>query len=439
MTQPVYDVDLTTSSDAAADALRLAVAESLEHRLSAMDRVKEALEADPDCVMGLCMRAGMMLQIGSSQVHPKITETLTQAETHAAGATRRERMHVQALKHWLAGNLSRAGGVWQDVIDECPSDILALRLHHNSSFWTGNRDGLRKAPLQVFEQIGENVPASGFVMGMCSFGLEESKEYEEAESFGRKAVERNEDDIWALHAVAHVLEMQCRHDEGRKLLNQPFGTWFDRNPFKDHLWWHSALFSLESGDIDRVLKLYDREVRVDEKGFYLDVQNAASLLKRLELVGVDVGVRWDELADLAQSRFGDHVMPFTDAHFMLALIGAGRLDAARDYLASLRNFAGATDNQVADVTRKINIPLCEALLAYGERDYGDAADGLYTMRDDLYPMGASYAQHDIFRQITIDAVMRAGQAARARKLLEQRVAARPGSDWARKRLEQLPR
>lgn len=438
MTQPVYDVELTTSAPEAADALRTAVAESLEHRLSAMDHVKAALEADPECVMGLAMRAGMMLQIGTAQVHPKVAATLAHANRHAKGASRREQMHVAALEHWLAGNLTRAGGVWQEIVDDCPQDILALRLHHNASFWTGDRDRLRNAPMQVIGRLGEDTPASAFVMGMCSFGLEESGEYAEAESFGRRAVERNGDDLWALHAVAHVLEMQCRHGEGCELLDQPFGTWSDRNPFKDHLWWHSALFWLESGDTARVLELYDREVRVDETGFYLDVQNAASLLKRLELVGVDVGDRWEELADLAQSRTGDHVMPFTDAHFMLALTGAGRLDAARGYVSSLRDFAQKESNQVASVTRDVNVPLCEALLACAEGRYGEAADALYDMRDDLSPMGASHAQRDIFQQVLIDAAMQAGQTDRARALLQERKAQRPGSAWARDRLEHLP-
>ncbi|MFQ5626574.1 MAG: tetratricopeptide repeat protein, partial [Methyloligellaceae bacterium] len=388
--------------------------------------------------MGLCMRAAMMLQIGSNQVHSKIAGTLARARTLAKGATRREQMHVAALEHWLAGNLSKACKVWQELLDQWPADIMALRLHHNGSFWTGDREGLARAPAGVLKALGEDTPASGFIIGMAAFGLEESGDYSQAEKFGRQAVERNENDLWALHAVAHILEMQGRREEGRNLLNQPYGTWSDRNPFKDHLWWHAALFALELGDTAQVLELYDREVRVDDTGFYLDVQNAASLLKRLELAGVDVGERWEELADLAESRTGDHVMPFTDSHFMLALTGAGRLAAARAYLASLKDFARTGDNEVSVVTGDVTVPLCEALLACGEGRYDDAADILYALRDDLSPMGASHAQRDVFRQITIDAVMQAGQNGRARALLNERQAQRPGSDWARTRLNSLP-
>jgi tetratricopeptide (TPR) repeat protein len=437
MTQDAYGLDLTTTSDDAAASWDRAMAHSLEHRLSATEHVKAALEEDPDFVMGLCMRAGMMLQIGSNQVHPKIAESLARAKQHEKGATPREQMHVAALELWLAGNLSRACGVWQELLDQWPADIFALKLHHNGSFWTGNREGLARAPAGVLKALGEDTLLGGYIMGMVAFGLEENGDYAEAESFGREAVERNENDLWALHAVAHILEMQCRHDEGCTLLNQPYGTWTDRTPFKDHLWWHSALFSLEKGDFPRVLELYDREVRVDETGFYLDVQNAASLLKRLELVGVDVWTRWEELADLAESRRDDHVMPFTDAHFMLALIGAGRIEAARGYLASLQDFTRTVESEVSDVTGDVTVPLCEGLLAYGEGRYDAAADILYGLRDDLSPMGASNAQRDVFQQIMIDAVTRAGNNDTARALLEERHALRPGSDWAHERLKSL--
>lgn len=438
MNQDANGLELTTSSADAAAEWRRAMAASLEHRLSAADHVKAALNADPDFVMGLCMRAGMMLQIGSNQVYPRIADTLARAKANENGATKRERMHVAALELWLSGNQAKACAIWQQLLDQWPEDILALRLHHNGSFWTGDREGLRKAPAAVLKKLGEDAPASGFVMGMVAFGLEECGEYGEAETFGRKAVERNANDLWALHALAHILEMECRHDEGRGLLNQPFGAWEDRSPFKDHLWWHAALFSLELGDIDRVLELYDREVRVDETGFYLDVQNAASLLKRLELLGIEVGERWEELADLAESRFSDHVMPFTDAHFMLALVGAGRHQAARGYLSSLQAFSRSTDSEVSEVTANVTVPLCEGLLAYGEGNYQDAADILDVLCKDLSPLGASHAQRDVFHQLLIDAVTRAGRHDGARALLEQREAQRQGSTWARARLDALP-
>ena len=136
-----------------------------------------------------------------------------------------------------------------------------------------------RSPLAAYEALGESAPGVGFVKGMVAFGYEESGDYAQAERFGREAMAANENDLWSLHAVAHVLEMQCRHGEGRDLLNYPFGTWDDRTPFKDHLWWHSALFALEEGDIANACwSSMTGKCGLTRTAFYLDVQNAASLL-----------------------------------------------------------------------------------------------------------------------------------------------------------------
>ncbi|MFN9911302.1 MAG: hypothetical protein ACK53L_01890, partial [Pirellulaceae bacterium] len=72
---------------------------------------------------------------------------------------------------------------------------------------------------------------------------------------------------------------------------------------------------------------------------YIDIQNAASLLLRLELLGVDVGGRWRELADKAVARIGDHLVPFTLPHWAMALAAAGRREDCAARLASMRAHA----------------------------------------------------------------------------------------------------
>ena len=78
---------------------------------------------------------------------------------------------------------------------------------------------------------------------------------------------------------------------------------------------------------DAALALYDAEIRAEKTDDYRDISNAASLLSRLELEGVDVGDRWEELAVLAEKRTEDGCLAFADLHYMLALCG-GRRDTA---------------------------------------------------------------------------------------------------------------
>lgn len=437
MHQDALGLDVTTGSGDAVAAYDRALFDFLEYRLSMADQVKAALAADPDFVMGLCFRGYMLNQLATNQVADKLRQTLDQAKTAAGDATERERKHVQALEAWTGGHIGEACRHWGDILIDAPQDLLALRLHHFLTFWRGRKASLRDMPASVLGRLEESTPGYGFVEGMLAFGHEECGDYGQAEAYGRSAVERNDNDLWSIHAVAHVLEMQGRHKEGTEWLDQPFGVWEDRNPFKDHVWWHAALFSLELGDYERVLDVFDREVQVKENVFYLDVQNAASLLQRLALVGVDVGDRWATLADLVETRIDDHVMPFTDTQFMMGLTGAGRVESAKAYLESLKRFAAEAHNDAAKVTGVLTIPVAEALLAYAEGDYGKAVDGLAPIRHDLTPLGGSHAQQDIFQQILIDAAMRAGRTGLARSLLVERKVLRPASQWAEDRLQTL--
>ena len=105
------------------------------------------------------------------------------------------------------------------------------------------------------------------------------------------------------------MEMQGRRSEGIEWLTMLAPNWEGSHNLQHHLWWHCALFRLEYGDTAGALELYDTRFRnltapltVAAPDVYIDVQNAASALFRLQRLGVDVGNRWDELADKAEAR-----------------------------------------------------------------------------------------------------------------------------------------
>ena len=292
---------------------------------------------------------------------------------------------------------------------------------------------LRNAPARVLADWDESVPGYGYVLGMLAFGLEECGEYGEAERYGRRAVDLNPEDLWAVHAVAHVLEMEGRLEDGTAWMSQPADRWADRNPFRGHLWWHTALFPFERGDYDRVLELYDRSIRTEKSDFYLDIQNQASLLYRLEFQGVDVADRWAELADHLEARLEDHVLVFTDVHAMMALAAAGRTEAADRLLDSLRGFAGTPGNTAAATVDPVTLPLCQAILAFRQGDAERSIELLLDLRNDLAAIGGSHAQRDIFHQLLLEAAIRARRFKLARALLSERVSLRPNSrgNWVK--------
>jgi len=418
---------LTTDSARAASLFDRAIAEYLEYRKSTMATLKEALAADPDFCFGHCLSGYLFMLFGTHAVDAKVDAALAQAQRLAPRATAREQGHVAALAAWRKGDTERANRIWDDILIEHPHDLLAMRLQHFNLFWSGQSYFMRDAAARAIGAWDAGTPGYGCVLGMHAFALEECGDYAAAEPKGRRAVELCGDDLWAVHAVAHVLEMRGRLDEGVAWLAQPFGAWADRNPFRQHLWWHTALFPFELGQYDRVLEFYDREIRAEPSEFYLDIQNAVSMLFRLEWCGIDVGERWTELAVIAEKHIDDHVLAFTDVHFMLALCRDGRLPAAERLLASFRAFAETPENGAAAAMEPAAIPIAEAMLCYARGDYRTAIERLTTSRYRWPMVGASHAQRDLFIILLIAAAEKAGDPALTRALLRERLELRPSS------------
>ncbi len=417
---------LTTSSPDAANHVNRAISDYLEYRLTAMPAAKSAIESDPTFAFAHCLRGYFLMLIGSEAIIPGAKKSLVEAESNIEGVSEREYGHIQALRAWIDGRLSDAGHQWEQILLAEPLDLLALRLHHFNSFWLGRADLLRDVPASVLPAYSTTVPGYGNVLGMLAFGLEECGERHRAEALGRQAVEHCADDLWAVHAVAHVLEGDERHHEGIRWLDYPLSTWDDRNPFKDHLWWHKALHAYELGDDEQVLELYDDAIQVDPNGFYLDIQNASSLLYRLKLLGIDVGDRWQALADIAETRIGDHSQAFTDVHVLLALVGAKRFDAADQLLQGIEALSdqpARRPDYPIEITRK----LCRGIIETNRGTSTTGLDDLLSVRRHLQVIGGSHAQRDIFAQITIDAAKKSGVEDVTRSLLAERHTLKPHS------------
>lgn len=418
---------LTTESDEAVAHFDATVEAYLSYRISTTDHLKACLAADPDFVMGQCLRGYLLLSFMSEATHGKARQSLDAAEAGQGRVTARERAAVAALRAWLEGDPAKACLIWDEILTEHPHDVLSLRLHHFATFWLGRSVAMRDSIAGVFAAWNEGVPGYGYVAGMYAFGLEEAGDYGAAEALGRRAVELNEDDLWSIHAVAHVLEMQGRLGEGFGWLTRPAADWSDRNAMREHLWWHKALFALEAGEGEQALALYDEKVRAEPSDFYLDLQNAVSLLCRLEFAGMDVGARWEELGETCAGKIGDHVLPFTDLHVLTALAAAGRDAEAERMLGSIEAFGQRPGVVAAGTIAGLALPLGRAILAAARGDPARAVDQLLPIRSGYARLGASHAQRDLFHQLLIDAALKARRWPLARRLLAERLAAKPAS------------
>ncbi len=242
--------------------------------------------------------------------------------------TPRERVYIEALALWLDEAPRRAAFRLEAILVDHPRDALALKLSHGLRFMLGDQRAMLESLQRHGAAFDDEHPFAAFIRGCHAFALEEQGHYDAAERLGRQAVALNPRDAWGRHAVAHVLEMTGRAEEGIGWLADG-RSFAHANNLRFHIVWHLALFRLERRETAEVLRLYDEEIRAEPTDDYRDIANGASLLARLELADIPVGSRWEELAAKAEARIEDRRLVFADLHYLLALIGAGRTDGAR--------------------------------------------------------------------------------------------------------------
>ena len=407
----------------------------LASRSETPQRLDETLEVDPDMLLAHCAKGFMCKLLARKELNRRAFQALTAARRSLSlrGATPREGAYVDALNAWCNQDLEAAARVFDNLLDEYPTDVFALRLSHAVHFLIGNRTALRYVAARVLPAWDESMPEFAFVLGCYAFGLEECGDYAEAEEIGRQAVALDPWDAWGIHAVAHVMEMGDRPKEGITWLAENQAHWSGCNNFIYHLFWHQALFHLELEESDAALELYDCEIRAEKSDDFRDIANAASLLWRLEREGVEVGGRWGELADKACSKIGDHELAFANAHYLLSLLCAGRRAEASAMLESMRTAADGHGTE-AFVLNTVGVPLAEACMAKQAGDCERAARLLLPLRPKLRSLGGSNAQRDMFEQFLVEAALDSGQHELAHDLLMERLEKRPRNHWANTRL-----
>jgi tetratricopeptide (TPR) repeat protein len=429
MFQDAHGLHVTAASAAAVQAFDHAINGYLGYRADTPQRLAALFDADPDFGLAHCLKGYFAMLSYKQAAVPMAEAAVADARRLTEQATPRERAHVVALQSWIDGEPDRAVAIWEQILGEHPRDVLAFRLAHFVNFWLGRPDAMLASVLGVERHWSDALPGYGAILGCRCFAHEECGYYTEAEAAGRAAIDRDPGDLWAAHGVAHVLEMQGRRSEGIAWIDGLRHNWEDTNNLRHHLWWHSAMFHLERGETDRVLALYDSEFRnpaskltQGQPDLYIDVQNAASMLFRLQRHGVDVGNRWEEIADKAEARIGDCLSAFTLPHWMMALAATGRNDAAARMLEAMRAFA-QRPGITASLVGVYALPISEAVLAHARGEHARAITVMRPALSGMYRLGGSHAQQDVLEQLFLDAALKAQQTDDVRLLLE-RVAGR---------------
>ena len=424
---------LSVSDPAARDAYEAALLALRSYRGDPLAHLDEALARAPGFAAAYAAKALVLVSLCERRFARNALEVLDAGAEAIARGNPRERALAAAARRLAEGDWQGGVAALDEVLLEHPREILAIQLAHLVDFMRGDALNLRNRISRVMPHWSPSVPAYPFVVGMHAFGLEECNQYAEAESAGLRALALAPEDCWAVHAVTHVYEMQGRIGEGIAFLEGRRGDWATAdNGFAFHNGWHLALFHVDRGDFAAALRIYD-DVLAGAHAMALSRVDATALLWRLKLEGVDIGARFEAVADAWQADLAVEggFYAFNDFHAAMSFAATGRALPAAQVRKALDDASwGKHDNGA--MSRDVGADLCVAVDDYAAGRYGQATKRLAGVRDTAWKFGGSHAQRDLITLTLIESARRGGDGARARHYLAERLVHKPASQWGRR-------
>ncbi len=421
---------VTLSRPTALDAYERALQSFHTYRGDPFEPLNQALALDDGFAAAYATKALLLCTIFERRFMRDALAVLEQGRKALEGATPRERALAAAAAEIAGGNWHAGVRALERVLVDYPRDIVALQVAHIMDFFRGDALNLRNRVSRVLPAWSESIPGYAYVLGMHAFGYEECNQYPDAERSGRRAVEISGDDCWAVHAVAHVMEMQGRIGEGMEWLRATRRAWDGAdNGFAYHNAWHLALFHVDRGEYAPALEIWDARFGAGPE-LALGRIDATALLWRLKLEGGELGARFAKIADGWQQLLADEggFYAFNDFHAALSFAAAGRREALAHLQQKLLQ-ASLPQTANGEMTRLVALEGGEAAIASCDERFDEAADKLLAVRDGASRFGGSHAQRDLLTLTLSDAAKRAGRNRLARHYVNERLVHKPASAW----------
>ncbi|RVU21877.1 tetratricopeptide repeat protein [Methylobacterium oryzihabitans] len=428
---------LSTSSDRAAALYRDGVDLLLAAWPGAAERLDAAIAEDPDFALAHAARA----RLHAMRAEPAAARTRIAAATEcvARHGTGRERGHVAVLALAIDGRAPQALAQGLAHVEAWPRDALILSLPLGAFgllAFSGMADHDR-ARVDLCERHARHYDADDWWF-LTYRGWSHAENG--ALALGRDLAERGfalrRENANGAHALSHALFEQGAGAEAEALIEGWLPSYDRSGILHGHIAWHAALAALERDDPGQALAVYAAHVGPSvTAGLPLNVlTDTVSLLWRLRAYGhaVPDGL-WEEVAAHADRHFAGPGFAFADVHRGLLAAATGDREGAQARIAALTGLVAAGRLAAGEVVPAI----CRAALAFVDGDDAACIRILDPVAAEVARIGGSGAQREVIEDTLLVALMRSGESARARTLLDRRLHRRPSPRDARWR-ERLP-
>lgn len=407
--QDRYGHTLNTTSHAAADAYGSGLDLFLSANHGAVDAFGAATAHDPDFALAHAALARAHLALGEVAA---ARDALKAAQ--ARHLTARDAAHITITGHLIAGDGQKALSAIRAHQKDYPRDAMALQpaLGVFGLIGFSGRSGREQANLEFAEQLAPHFGEDWWFLGTYAFALMETGDLHRAETRIDAALSGNPRNANGAHYKAHLHYENGETEAGSAYIEDWRKDYDPRGLMNGHIAWHSALWALARGDVDRMWEVVDREVA--PKGAWGPALNVltdtAAILYRAEMAGIEVSPeRWAAISRFASDGFGAPGLAFADVHAALAHAMAG--DGA-----ALHRIIDGASGPAGDVVRD----LAEGFGAIATGAWERAETLIGSAMRDHARIGGSRAQRDLVEYAYATTLLRQGRAEAAEAHLRAR-------------------
>jgi len=410
-----YGLTLSTTSAAAARHYQDGMDRLLSYGFGADQSFAAAVAADEGFALGHAGAALFSLFQGDGAT---AKASIERARGLTAGATRRERQHVEALAAIAGGESARGLAQIEEHVKEFPRDALLVN-QAGSTIGLGGRADREALRVGFIEGLAPAYGDDWWYQSALGFTYHEVGRYEESRRLSERSLAQYQGNANASHNIAHVCYETVDNEGGIAMLSDWLGGYDRRAPFHCHLAWHVALFELQCGRPERALTIYERDIAPSSNP-RLAMIDGSALLWRFGLYDYQKGpLPWRRLADLA-TRVTRPGFIFGDVHAALAYASAG--DAAA--LSVLITGLEALHAKGHSIAGTVALPLVRGVAAYVAGDYAGALGLMESVEGEIHRVGGSHAQWELFEETMVVCLLRLGRLDQAQRLIRRRLGVR---------------
>src|SRR3989449_1175471 len=410
-----YGLPVTTTSAVAAERFQEGMDRLLAFRAGAEACFAAAVEADE----GLALAHGGVALLAVAQGDAATARAAVgRARETVAGATRRERQHVEALSALIAGETAHGLDLVEQHVAEFPRDALLVNQASSAIGFAGgsDREDYRMAFL---ERLAPAYGDDWWFQSALAFTYHEVDRYEESRRLSERSLQQYPGNAGASHNLAHIYFETLDNDGGAAFLGEWLATYDSRASFPCHLAWHLALFELHRGRYARAHEILERDI-LNAVNPRLAMIDGSALLWRFRLDGEpDEPRAWRLLADLAAkvSRPG---FVFGEVHAALAYAACGDDQA----LATLVDGLRALDAKGHPIAGAVALPMVQGIAAFVAGDHAAALARLEPVEGERHRAGGSHAQWELFEETMVACYLALERYDDAGRLVRRRLSRR---------------